>query len=174
MTRERPVLRFRHPVEHDHLATVRLLEAWWEPKQARATLQRHWFRHFAATCWLAETADGRTAALVVGFVSQERPEAARLHLVAVDPNLRRAGVGRELVARFAASAQERGAQRLEAVVWAGDRSAIDFLRAVGFVPIEPEGGSRIYGTPAFADYDHDADDMAVLTLDVEGPGPIGG
>jgi len=167
-------LRYRHPTEDDHLSVARLLEAWWDTSRARTALQRLWFRHFGATSWLAEWEDGRLAGVVVGFVSPGRAEDARLLLVAVDPIVRRSGVGRDLVDRFIASARARGASRIETVVWAGDRPAIAFCRALGFAALDGAGATPIYGTPAYPDYDHDGDDMAVLVREVGGPGPSGG
>ncbi|HEY7524204.1 MAG TPA: GNAT family N-acetyltransferase [Candidatus Limnocylindrales bacterium] len=156
-------IAFRHPGEADHLAVVARAEAWWPAPGVRALFPRLWFRHFAGTCWLAEQ-DGRPIGFVVGLIGADRPAEARLLLVGVDPNHRRAGIGRALVERFAATVSERGADSLEAVVWAGDRPPIEFLRALGFRPDTGPGTSLIYGVPAHADYDAEGDDKVVLRL----------
>jgi ribosomal protein S18 acetylase RimI-like enzyme len=159
-----PALAFRHPVEGDQLDVIRRLDAWTGSRTLRSQMPRLWFRHFSGTCWLAEREAGSLAGFAVGFVSADRPLQAVLHVVAVDPNLRRRGVGRALVERLAASVRERGATQLEAIVWAGDPGAIGFLRALGFTSDDGPGTTPIYGTPAFADYDADGDDKARLAI----------
>jgi GNAT superfamily N-acetyltransferase len=157
-----PSLRFRHPVEADHLPVVRQLDAWSDSRAIPQLLPRLWFRHFSATAWLAETDAARLVGVVVGFASPDRSDEGRLNLVAVDPNLRRRGIGRGLVERLVTTLGERGVTVVEAIVWAGDRPVIDFCRAIGFVPDDGPGTTPIYGVPAFADYDSMADDKVRL------------
>jgi GNAT superfamily N-acetyltransferase len=157
-----PILHFRHPVEADHLPVVRQLDAWSDSRGIPQLLPRLWFRHFSATAWLAEMETARLVGVVVGFASPDRPGEGRLNLVAVDPNLRRRGIGRALVERLVTTLDERGVTVVEAVVWAGDRPVIDFCRAIGFAPDDGPGTTPIYGVPAFADYDSMADDKVRL------------
>jgi ribosomal protein S18 acetylase RimI-like enzyme len=158
-----PSLVFRHPTDDDHLAVAGLVRAWSADAATAGLLSRLWFRHFGNTSWLAETDDGRIAGFAAGVVASDRP-VAHLQLVAVDPNLRRRGIGRALVDRFLQTVRERGATEVEAVVWAGDRPAIAFALALGFLPDEGAGSSLIYGVPAYADYDAEGDDKARLVL----------
>ena len=131
-------------------------------------MARHWFRHFTGTSWVADRGDGRAVGLAIGFVSPDHPSTAVLHLVAVDPRHRRAGIGRELVTRVIADAIERGAGRMTATAWPDDRPTIAFLQAVGFSLLESPDGQRLYGTPARADFDEPGDDRAELELLVPG------
>jgi GNAT superfamily N-acetyltransferase len=156
-------LAFRHPTEDDHLAVVARAEAWWPAPGVRASFPRLWFRHFGGTCWLAEEGR-RLVGFAVGFIGVEHPSEARVLLVGVDPNHRRQGIGRALLERFADTVSERGADSIQAVIWAGDRPAIDFARALGFQPDSGPGTSLIYGVPAYADYDAEGDDKVVLRL----------
>jgi GNAT superfamily N-acetyltransferase len=159
-----PGLSFRHPTEDDHGTVSQLIRAW-SAYPATATLPRLWLRHFGATSWLADDEHGRTVGMAVGLVAPDRP-VAHLQLVAVDPNRRRRGVGRALVDRFLEAARGRGATEVEVVIWAGDRPAIAFAQALGFRADDGPGSSRIYGVPAYPDYDAEGDDKARLVLRV--------
>jgi L-amino acid N-acyltransferase YncA len=166
---EEPVtseLRFRRPAEDDFLQIVRVVDEWWGGRRLHHLLPRLWFQHFTGTSWVAETDDGRLAGFLVGFVSPDRPAEAYVHMVAANPNLRRRGVGRRLYDRFIDDVRDRGVRRVTAVTWPGNRSSIDFHRAIGFRLDDGPGSQTIYGVPAFSDYDEDRDDKAVLTRDV--------
>ena len=161
-----PAVRFRRPAEADHADVVRVVDDWWGGRRVRHLLPRLWFRHFGGTSWLAETEDGRTAGLLVGFVSPDRPDEAVVHLVGVDPNLRRRGIGRELEAHFLQDARTHGARRVTAVMPPGDPIALRFHLAVGFRVEDGPGTTPIYGTPSIADYDGPGDDRVVLVHDL--------
>ena len=55
-------------------------------------------------------------------------------MVATSPNHRRSGLGRLLYERFFEDARARGARRVGAVTWPGNRVSVGFHRAMGFVP----------------------------------------
>lgn len=154
-------VRFRRPVEADHAAILRAVEAWLG-RRARAALPRVWLRHFGATSWLAEGEDGRPVGLLVGFLSPAEADEAVAYLVAVDPNIRRQGVGTALYARFEADARDAGRGRVVAVVWPGDPGCVAFHRAIGFLAEAGAEARNLYGTPSIADYDGEGEDRAIL------------
>jgi len=128
-----------------------------------------WFVHFASTSWIAETTDGHVAGLVLGFVSQDRPTDAVIHLAAVDPNLRRRGIGSALHRTWLAEMAMRGAARATVAVPPDERVAILFYRSLGF-EAETAGSKMLWGVPAFEDYDADGADRALLTRPIEPAG----
>lgn len=78
----------------------------------------------------------------------------RLNMIAVDPNLRRAGVGSALIEHTIAAARDGGFERMSLHVWADNKRALAFYRAQGFrmqaradVPFHPalphQGGSLL-------------------------------
>ena len=89
-----------------------------------------------------EPAPGARAA---GFcLSRHGYEEEELLLFAIDPAHRRQGLGRALLARFAASARARGAQRL-LLEMRQDNPAEHLYRGFGFVPVGRRAG--YYRTP---------------------------
>lgn len=155
-------LRWRHPDESDHPVLIGLVDDWYGGRRVHGAFGRFLLRHFGSTSLLAETDEGRPAAWLVGLVSPDRPAEAFVHGAAVNPNLRRRGLGRELYRRFERLAVDRGATTLIVHVWPGDPIAVAFHRALGFAPEEGAGAMNLYGTPAYPDYDFPGEDRAVF------------
>ncbi len=161
--RPAPPYDVRHPAEADLAGLDARLRDWREARPGRGDPGRTWLRHFGGTSWLAEAArDRRPLGLLLGFRSADRPGAAAIHLVAVDPEFRRRGIGRDLVEHFAASFAAAGVTALEAACRPDDRIALAFFASLGFEPQAGPGSSRIYGVPAFADWDGAGEDRVLL------------
>ena len=159
-------IAFRRPVEADHARLVELVDEWWGGRRMRLLLPRLWLQHFTGTSWIAERADGRLAGFLIGFISQDHPDTAYVHMVATNPNGRRAGLGRELYERFVDDVRGRGVARVKAVTWPGNRVSVAFHTSIGFRIDEGLGTQRLYGTPAYADYDGDGEDRVVFIRDL--------
>lgn len=165
MTDTTPVT-FRRPTEDDHPHIVGLVDEWWGGRRMRALLPRLWFQHFTGTSWIAEDEAGRLAGFVVAFISQDDPTTGYIHMVAADPNRRRAGVGRDLYQHVFEDLAGRGVRRVKAITWPGNRQSVAFHTSLGFRVDDGPGTQNLYGTPAYADYDGDGDDRVVFTRDL--------
>jgi ribosomal protein S18 acetylase RimI-like enzyme len=157
------IIRFRRPAEADYLRMVRVVDDWWAGRHIDTLLPRLWLQHFTGTSWLVEDESGRLAGFLVGFVSPDEPTTAYCHMVAIDPNRRGRGIGRQLYERFFHDARAAGATRVVAVTWPGNRASVAFHRALGFQPATGPGTQNLYGTPAYPGYDFDREDRVVLT-----------
>ena len=163
------LIDYRRPTDADHDAVVQRIDDWAGGRNVRRLVARLWFRDFTSTSWVATREDGRLVGVAIGFMSQDDPAQAMLHLVAVDPRFRHRGIGSELVARFAGDARERRARTLRTTAPADDRPTIRFLETMGFQLIDPPGGQHLYGMPAVADYDAPGDDRAELERSLDAP-----
>ncbi len=159
-------IRYRRPVEADHPGLVRQMNEWWGGRTLQQLFPRLWLQHFAGTSWLAEDDAAGPVGFLVGFVSPDRPDEAYVHLIGTSPNHRRAGIGRELYRRFCDDATTRGARRVTAVTWPGNRASLLFHRALGFEASQASGTKNLYGSSAFPDYDADGEDRVVFSLDL--------
>jgi predicted GNAT superfamily acetyltransferase len=155
-------IAFRRPVEADYPAIVGVVNEWWGGREMGSLLPRLWLQHFTTSSWLAESDDGRLAGFLIGFLSPDQQDVAYCHMVATNPNLRGRGVGRALYERFFADARADGRSRVVAITWPANRVSLAFHRAMGFEPKAGPGSQNLYGTPAYARYDFDREDRAVL------------
>lgn len=158
--------RLRRPREDDHPILVAQVDDWWGGRKLHQLLPRLWLQHFTGTSWVAEDGDGRLVGFLVGFMSPDRPGEAYIHMVGTSPNHRGAGLGRMLYERFFEDVRERGARRVSAITWPGNRTSVAFHRSMGFAPVDGPGTQNLYGTPAYPDYDAEGDDRAVFSREI--------
>ncbi|MCI0581981.1 MAG: GNAT family N-acetyltransferase [Chloroflexi bacterium] len=159
-------LSFRRPTEDDYERVVGVVDDWWDGRSLHRLLPRLWFQHFTGTSWLAEDDAGRLAGFLVGFRSPDQPNVAYCHMIATDPNLRGAGLGRALYERFFDDARAGGAHEVRAVTWPGNRRSVAFHRAMGFRILTGPGTQNLYGTPSTAGYDYGTEDRVLLAREV--------
>lgn len=161
-----PEVRLRRPVEADHAFLVGQVDEWWGGRKLHQLLPRLWLQHFTGTSWVAEDAQGSPIGFLVGFISPDHPDQACIHMVATSPNHRGAGLGRALYQRFFEDVKARGVRRVMAITWPGNRVSVGFHRAMGFTPADGPGTQRLYGTPAYPDYDAEGDDRVVFSREL--------
>ena len=159
-------LVFRRPIEADHAAIVELVDEWWGGRRMRALLPRLWFQHFTGTSWVLETAGGRLVGFVVAFIGPDDPSIGYVHMIASDPNRRRAGIGRALYERVFADFASRGVREVKAITWPGNRTSVAFHTTLGFRIDDGPGTQRLYGTPAYPNYDGWGEDRVVFTREI--------
>jgi ribosomal protein S18 acetylase RimI-like enzyme len=165
-------LVWRHPTGDDHAGLVELVDDWFGGRRVHAAFGRFLLEHFGSTSLLAATPEANVAGYLVGLVSPDHPDQALVHTAAVDPNLRRRGIGRELYRRFGLLARARNATELVALVWPGDPIAVRFHRALGFEPRGGHGAMPLYGTLAWPDYEFRGEDRVIFTRRIGEHGEI--
>ena len=104
--------------------------------------------------------------ILVGFMSPDHPEEAVIQGIAVDPEFRRRGIGRALVGRFTGAQTQAGATRVTAACRPDDRRALAFFGALGFEPNAGPGSRKLYGVPAFENWDGPGEDRVLLEQSV--------
>lgn len=166
LTDPAPAVTFRRPTETDHPRVIAVVDEWWGGRRMRQLLPRLWFQHFTGTSWVAEGSNGRLLGFIVAFISPDDPATGYVHMIASDPNRRRAGIGRALYAHVFEDLAQRGVRQVKAITWPGNRPSIDFHRAIGFRVDDGPGTESIYGTPAHAAYDSADDDRVVFIRDI--------
>lgn len=128
-----PVTTLRPAVPDDHARILAVMPAWWGGRDLRALVPSLFLEHFAGTSLVAETDEGELAGFLVGFLSQDHPDEAYVHMIGVDPARRGEGLGRRLHDAFADRVRERGARRVRCVTSTVNESSVAFHTSIGFV-----------------------------------------
>ena len=161
-----PDLQFRRPTDADHPFLVGQVDEWWGGRKLHQLLPRLWLQHFTGTSWVVQDGSGPPIGFLIGFISPDHPDQAYIHMVATSPNHRGTGLGRALYERFFEDVRARGVRRVNAVTWPGNRISVGFHRAMGFTPDDGPGTQRLYGTPAYPDYDAEGDDRVAFSREL--------
>ena len=111
---------------------IGVVNTWWDGRDMAPMLPKLFFVHFEGTTFVAEAEDGRLIGFVCGFLSQTHPEEAYVHFVGVDPEFRRAGVGRALYERFFAAARDAGRSVVHCVTSPANTRSVVFHTRLGF------------------------------------------
>lgn len=115
----------------DFQQIVSVIDQWWGgPTSALA--HPLFFYELGRHALIVEDA-GRMAGFLLGFMGDGDPKVGYVHLVGIDPEYRRRGVGRALYEEFARRAREAGAVRLKAITTPGNQGSVEFHRAMGYV-----------------------------------------
>jgi ribosomal protein S18 acetylase RimI-like enzyme len=105
---------------------------------------------------------GRPLGILLGLASPHAAGEASIQRIAVDPEFRRRGIGRALVDRFSDAQERTGASRLTASCRPDDRPSLAFFAALGFRPNAGPGSRKLYGVPAFEDWECRGEDRVLL------------
>ncbi|MFC6236312.1 GNAT family N-acetyltransferase [Longivirga aurantiaca] len=138
------MMTLRTAAPPDHARILDVMPAWWGGRDLRALVPSLFLEHFAGTSLVAE-ADGELAGFLIGFVSQDRPDEAYVHMIGVDPARRGDGLGRRLHDEFADLVRERGVRRIRCVTSTVNTASVAFHTSIGFVvtgtgvPVEARG-----------------------------------
>jgi ribosomal protein S18 acetylase RimI-like enzyme len=124
------VLRAARPDDHARILDV--MPGWWGGRDLRALVPSLFLEHFAGTSLVAEDGD-QLAGFLVGFVSQDHPDEAYVHMIGVDPARRGEGLGRRLHDAFADVVRERGVRRVRCVTSTTNTESVAFHTSIGFV-----------------------------------------
>lgn len=113
--------------DFDYIVTV--FDHWWGgPSSERAS--PFFFYELGEYALIAED-DGQVVGFLLGLVAAGS-STGYVHLVGIDPNYRRRGVGKRLYQQFHASCQKAGLKQLKAIGMVGHEGSLRFHTALGF------------------------------------------
>ena len=113
--------------KEDYDYVVSVLDRWWGgPSSQRA--DPFFFYEFGDAA-LAAVAEDKVVGFLLGF---RTADLGFIHLVGIDPDFRRRGVGHELYEHFANACRAAGIARLKAIAAVGNEGSVAFHEAEGF------------------------------------------
>ena len=142
-------IRSMTKADYDHVVGV--FDRWWGgPAGERA--HPVFFYELGQRALVAEK-DDSVIGFLLGFIAEGAPTTAYAHLLGIDPEYRRKGVGRALYAHFEQACAKAGCGRMKAITTVGNEGSLQFHLALGFSAVEHpsyagEGRSRLVFTKA--------------------------
>lgn len=88
-----------HLEEGDYQPIIRVIDSWFSGRPLAKFLPRIFFIHFRPTSFAVQE-DNEVIGFLAGFVSQTDPSQAYIHFVAIHPDHRKRGLGRQLYSTF--------------------------------------------------------------------------
>ena len=125
-------MEIRHAKPTDYGRVIQHVNAWWDEREMAPMLPKLFFLHFEGTSFVADDADGRLVAFLIGFLSQTDSDEAYIHFVGVAPEQRGSGVARELYERFFDVVRAEGRRVMRCVTSPANTASIAFHEAMGF------------------------------------------
>ena len=115
----------------DHAAIIEVVDDWWGGRPLRGLLPPLFLDHFASTSLVAQDDEG-LAGFLVGFASPDHEGEAYVHFLGVRPDLRGAGLGRDLHDRFAAAMAAEGRRTVRCITNVVNERSVAFHQGIGF------------------------------------------
>ncbi len=124
-------MNIRHLEERDYNPIIRVLDSWFDGWLLAKLLPRIFFIHFQPTSFAVQE-DNKVIGFLTGFVSQTDPSQGFIHLVAIQPDHRKRGLGRQLYSAFFETVQRLGCATVRCITSPVNAGSIAFHTRMGF------------------------------------------
>lgn len=159
-------MNIRHLEEADYDSMIAVIDDWWGGRQISHLLPRIFFIHFRPTSFAIEE-DGRVIGFLAGFVSQTYPNQAYIHFVAIHPDHRKRGLGRQLYSTFFETARRLGCTTVRCITSPVNTGSIAFHKRTGF-QVEHVTG-EYQGMPCAINYELKGEHRVLFTKSLSRP-----
>jgi GNAT superfamily N-acetyltransferase len=124
-------MNIRHLDEADYDPIIAVIDDWWGSRKISHLLPRIFFIHFSSTSFAIEE-EGTVLGFLAGFVSQTYPDQGYIHFVAVHPDHRRGGLGRQLYSTFLEKVRRIGCTTVRSITSPLNAESIAFHMRMDF------------------------------------------
>lgn len=155
-------LKVRTALEKDFVEIAELAENCEPMETERNSIYHIFTKFFKNTSLVAELPSGEIGGFLLGFISQENPEEAYIHLLGIDPKIRRRGVGKELIAKFLDILALKGCKKVSLITKPINWNSISFYRKLGFLEDKSQDTINIMGATAVRNYNGMGEHMVVF------------
>jgi len=129
-------MQTRRITKKDFDTIVEVIDRWWGGPMA--TFAHPIFFYELGENALVVEDDGNIIGFLLGFVASDPVRTGYVHLVGIDPDYRRRGVGRLLYRDFTAACREAKCVKMKAITTASNEGSLSFHHAVGWTAQEVE------------------------------------
>jgi len=157
----------RNTEEEDFVEIADLAENCEPMETERNSIYHIFTKFFKSTSFVVELESGEITGFLLGFISPENPEEAYIHLLCVDPKIRRKNIGKMLVEKFIEVAALKGCKKVYLITKPINWNSISFYRKLGFMECKIGDIINIMGVPAIRNYDGMGEHMVVFYMELE-------
>ena len=154
--------KIKNTSEEDFVEIAELADNCSPMETERNSIYHIFTKFFKSTSLVAEFPSGNIAGFILGFISQENPEEAYIHMLGVDPKVRGKGIGRKLVETFLDSVALKGCKKVYLITKPINWNSISFYRKLGFLEDKSGDTMNIMGVTAIRNYDGKGEHMVVF------------
>jgi ribosomal protein S18 acetylase RimI-like enzyme len=152
----------RSPEEHDFLKIAEIAPKCLPMVTEKNSIYHLFTKFFKNTSLVVETAEDEIIGFLLGFISQENPQDAYIHLLCVSPEFRKKGLAKALIWKFLDIVRMKGCYRTYLITKPENLTAIEFYKRLGF-KFDGEGEKiQINGVNAVKDYNGFGDHRVVF------------
>ncbi|WP_424356257.1 GNAT family N-acetyltransferase [Methanobacterium sp. MBAC-LM] len=155
-------LKIRSTLEEDFVEIADLAENCSPMETERNSIYHIFTKFFRSTSFVAELPSGELGGFLLGFLSQENPEDAYIHLLCVDPKMRGKHIGRKLVEKFTEEAALKECKKIYLITKPVNWNSISFYKKLGFLEDKSQETINILGTNAVKNYNGMGQHMVVF------------
>ena len=160
-------LKIRNTLEEDFVEIAELAENCSPMETERNSIYHIFTKFFKSTSLVAELPSGGIGGFILGFISQENPEEAYIHLLCVDPKMRGKHVGRKLVEKFIDEVILRECKKICLITKPINWNSISFYKKLGFLEDKSQETINILGVNAVKNYNGMGQHMVVFYKSIE-------
>ncbi len=122
----------------------------------------HLFTKFFSRTSFAIEDDEKIIAFLLGFISQDDPREAYIHLLCVHPRFRGGGIASTLVDKFIKEVKKEGVKKISLTTKPINKKAISFYRKMGFEDYNGLETFKFGNVNVFKDYNGEGKDMVLF------------
>lgn len=119
-------------------------------------------KFFRNSSLVVETGDKVVVGFLLGFISQENPQDAYLHLLCIVPEYRGMGLAKSMIGKLLDILGEKGCHRLYLITKPLNRNAIEFYERLGFKADVKGEMIKMNGVDAVKNYNGWGEHMVVF------------
>lgn len=142
------------PVKEEDFLAISEIAAKCSPMATERNSIYHIFtKFFKKTSLVVETKEKIPIGFLLGFISQDNPQDAYIHLLCIIPQYRMKGLAKFLVGEFMDIVSEKGCSKVYLITSPQNKKAINFYQSMGF-KVNNSGGEEVVidGINTFKDY----------------------
>ena len=155
-------LKIRSTLEEDFVEIADLAENCSPMETERNSIYHIFTKFFRSTSFVAELSSGELGGFLLGFISQENPEEAYIHLLCVDPKMRGKHIGKKLVEKFTEETALKNCKKIYLITKPVNWNSISFYKKLGFLEDKSLETINILGTNAVKNYNGMGQHMVVF------------